>query len=591
MNTHLINACLTLFNAVPTSVEVEEKEGYFHKDYGLFVSPSACYAKDAILQWASTNLITNTQLNSTLHKSWNKVENAPIEQLFTEQLLHYFSTYGMKSLGLTPFNWTPPEELEIPDEKFSVFVVGTLSQQELTQRSLNLLNSVALKQETITLLFDLLDGLGVNWLNVEVANREAQCFIADRTGILPRKPDDLFRYFVYKATDLTLVINNKETWEKIANSGYELPKLSREQKIGLASCYNRHDRLWVLGFKKSSPNNRTVVNQISRFSKKHHKPMTPDVLGNLTGIAISLNELQKVAEKASLFKLIKAANGISQYLSTTSRFYQIRNGKSWCQVKPLSPSVFLVERYHILREAILSKLPKIKIYQPPGIDYAVPTSEKQMCGNFPQGSRISCVNNDLFTLLVGITWSENDLDLSAIGLDGTKVGWNARYRTEELLYSGDITGGEYCAEWLYGKSISQPYLLTANLFSGEPLNPKVSLALSSKEDNFHNYIVTSDELVGSFPLVFSEGTNQCLIGFLTQEDGLACLYLYNVGMGSKRVSEDNESSQILRNNLLYSTQSQLRLSNLFETVNTPEEADVDLSPDKLTKSTILELFQ
>ena len=55
-------------------------------------------------------------LNQTFHKSLGNVINSSIENLFYQQVLHYFTTYGLEQFGL--YNeenvYIPHEKLEVP---------------------------------------------------------------------------------------------------------------------------------------------------------------------------------------------------------------------------------------------------------------------------------------------------------------------------------------------------------------------------------------------------------------------------------------------------------------------------------------------
>lgn len=44
--------------------------------------------------------LTPEKLNSSFHKSWEKIRDASDEQLLIEQLIHYFTTYGLENMGL-----------------------------------------------------------------------------------------------------------------------------------------------------------------------------------------------------------------------------------------------------------------------------------------------------------------------------------------------------------------------------------------------------------------------------------------------------------------------------------------------------------
>ena len=55
--------------------------------------------------------LDNETWSGTLHKSWDKVENVSDEQLIFEQVIHYFSTYGMEFLGLPAMPVIPHEDI------------------------------------------------------------------------------------------------------------------------------------------------------------------------------------------------------------------------------------------------------------------------------------------------------------------------------------------------------------------------------------------------------------------------------------------------------------------------------------------------
>ena len=83
--------------------------------YGLLVPKSAPEEvfKEAVKLYGKDG----EKWNQTFHKSWEKVEKAPIEQLVLEQIVHYITTYGFEELGIYDKNsvYIPKEKLEIPE--------------------------------------------------------------------------------------------------------------------------------------------------------------------------------------------------------------------------------------------------------------------------------------------------------------------------------------------------------------------------------------------------------------------------------------------------------------------------------------------
>ena len=94
--------------------------------HGLLFVDDACNVLDTIDEHLfdlaiDTLGLDNEIWSNTFHKSWDKVENAPIEQLVFEQLVHYFSTYGMEYLGLTAMPVIPCEDIIFRQGSFTKY--------------------------------------------------------------------------------------------------------------------------------------------------------------------------------------------------------------------------------------------------------------------------------------------------------------------------------------------------------------------------------------------------------------------------------------------------------------------------------------
>lgn len=585
-------ATLRLFNCVPAS----NGSGYeFLPEYGVVIAPTAVHKSSEIKVWLNEELLSGHQLNSSFHKSWEKVANAPDFQLRLEQLVHYLSTYGMDFLGVysDEYIYIPEEVLNLP-EKVGMKVIYGVPDQELVTRCLELLaQGVALKQETIQDILGVLDVCGYQFTGQEIINnREAQVLITDKTGVLPSDPDALFRYLYYKVTcGETLVIKNQKIFELIEHGCVNLPHLTEKQMIGLAGSFNRRKPLWM-SMKRASQDNIPVINKISKLSKIYHRPLKPNVLLSLTSEEFTDEEVQQAASQANIFQIIRAVNALRLYqCDQTNRYYRIRNGKGWARTKESNLTEDSLVGYElVLLENLQSRLKDVSIYCPPHVSYALPTSEKQFVGNIPRGTRFSMSSSEEF-LLFGIYWegSRVDLDLRADSVNAS-VGWNSSYRDTNrgLMYSGDVTSSPYGAtEWMYCKEIDSPYLIKVNGYQmGDEQPYKILLGRGS--DISKNYVIDPSKVILEAPAVMDQ--REVLMGIVEPSKTGVDYYLVAQGSGSARIGGYGERSQIIQTNLVHSFQSMLRLDD-FMTFASLEDADVNLDPKALNKDSILGLFQ
>jgi hypothetical protein len=603
-----ISPSLSLFGVV---LESNDPSGStFLENHGVLIAPNASDSVSTIKRWLNTESLDGKQLNSSFHKSWQKVTQASMAQLVTEQIFHYFTTYGLEALGIynDSLIYIPSEVLELPD-KLPIKVIYGVSRQELLDRSFKLLASgVALKQETITLLFELFDELGYVFTgNEAIANREAQLYAIDRSGKFPSDAMTVFRYFVFKATEQTLLIKNKDLIEKIKSSKYELPSLTSAQLTALAEHFNRLKPLW-LAFKASSPNNASIVNKVAKLSKTAHKPLPVNVMSNVS--LFGFDRVKAAASKANIFQLVRAYNSLSIKLrGSNDHFYLVRNGKGFAKKgdQVIHETEYGIEseqasklKAHssILYEEILNRFTDKKIYVPENVDYAIPSSEKQFTGFVPYNTKIRIPATQEFGL-IGIYWQGNvDLDLRADAIDDS-IGWNANYRSgsndsksfKGVAHSGDVVRAPNGAtEYLYYNEIQSPYTIKNNLFSGE-IGQAFKLIIGSGSNISKSYVIDPAKVLFTAPMTMIQ--KEMTIGVLVPSEQSASFYLLSSGSGNLRVGRDNTVTQIARQAMLDKAMYSLRLSNLIKPEQmalTPEKADIDLSGDQLTKDSFFELF-
>ena len=602
---------LKLFGVAP-SVETNTPQTVYLDDYHtVLVNGSAHWLKEIEL-FLSTDL-TNQQLNETLFESWGKIKESSDLQLLVTTVMHYFSTYGLRELGIgedDPFyNFKPEKNLNFPDYEYTVRVINTKPKEELITRCLDLLSKdLPLTQETIELVLTLLDRLNYQFTGVEVVkNKEAAVLLADQGKIYPKTEDGLFRYFFYKATGNTLVINNKKTVSAITDSKYKLPVLKENELRVLASGFNRRKRLW-LAIKQANPENRSVVNRISKLSKKHHVPKKKHILESITSDEQTpIYMINEALQEASSRQLIKIANVCGTYINTDSRCYAIRNGKVWATTKAHSE----VERLKLIRIlAILHlqhKLGGVKIYQPDNVDYVLPTSENQMSGMVPRGTVFTVPKEESNVALFGVHWFNNvttkdneihdvtyvDLDLSVSKL-GETYSWYTSYRNDSntIVYSGDVTDAPLplgAAEWFYTSDLDkETYLLSVSEYAGQGNSKFKLLAAKSNAKTIEiNHMVQDGD-------IYFQVDSECIqsnmsLGLISDNDTHFKFMLINQGSGEMPILRHRGQAEIIRSYYITQMDQQLRISDVA-TLVPKEECDIDLSLENLGKDTFFSLF-
>jgi hypothetical protein len=232
------------------------------------------------------------------------------------------------------------------------------------------------------------------------------------------------------------------------------------------------------------------------------------------------------------------------------------------------------------------------------VHYALPATEKQFTGFLPTGSYIA-VSDDLIT---GIHWENTnkrvDLDLSVIGESG-KIGWDASYRTEDrkVLFSGDVTDAPPplgASELFYMKKGQQEArVLVVNYFNfsrGDQVECRLLVAQEKPEDFGKNYMVDVSKMIASAQINITQ--KQTILGLVAENR----LYFSTVSIGNSITSTRNAHSKHARHYLFNSLTNTidfrevLRLAGAQVVDSMPVNDYIDLSPQALDKTTILDLI-
>lgn len=563
---------------------------------GLVIQFSASHRKAEIAGWWYNRTLSGEDLNRTFHKSWKKVIESSRLELAVEQLRHYLSTYGTNFEGET---YIPDEVLDVPGASLAFMVVKGIPQEEIISRCLDLLGSgVALKEDTIDSILNILSHYGHTFKDLrQVKNKEARVRLIDEQGLAPESAEEALRFVVYKATGSSVVIKNREACEAIRVSRYNPEAVFKATGLEeMSTIFNRYKPIF-LSFKNKC---QKTINKISSLSKIHHQPLVENPLNTATSKKINPRKEQHWLENATVFALFKALNACYTRMNGQTNFiYQVRNGKSFS--KELQPARYTVCEYNF--KVVLDHLKERlrgedkKVYIPDNVLYSLPTSEKQFVGDVPTGTRFLLKQS-----CVGVYWKNSygaqDIDLSGTSLHGGRIGWNAAYNHKgSVTYSGDITDApDGAVEYLRSHgSLDGPVLVGTNIYSGaEDCRYDIVVGEGSKASL--DYMMDPNKVEALIPTNSIQRQNYLGVIANTTQDVSPYkeeFILMNIGSGSLRVR--GEGGDVARRAVVERYQKAISLNTLlsavgYTLVRDQEEADINLSIDKLEKDSLLKLF-
>lgn len=564
--------------------------------------------------------LSGEQANATFHKSWEKVRSAKIEQLVLEQALHYITTYGFASAGIYDPStvYIPHEKLELPalTEDIPLTYIRGLTADEVLTEIIKLGSGIALQEQSLD---DILSIVKANKFEpdflAQIENHELMARLCDFYGVTPEEPVAFLRYVVFKLTDSSLLIKNDELINSIKElkpkSQRLLDKLIAKAPEDLASVFYRFKPIFLA--LKSLSKNKGFFNRLRKAAVKLHKPLPTDYMNSVTEqlkrCTLDHEELRQRLQSTKVFRKVRLAYALHFRLNAgESIVYPVRNGRGWAT--DFSWPKELLEPTATALDIVLSSLvgdiaPNVRgksCYIPDYINYAVPSSEKLFAGPYPVGSYVTTPGDTVF----GIHWFNAkdrsiDLDLSLLSAEG-KVGWDAQYRNEEALFSGDITDAPRprgATELFYAKNGIAPNLVMCNYFNFSPAHPvetKIIVAKEAPKKLKSNYMVDPNKIVAKADVAISR--TQSILGLVLTVKGETRFYFGNVGVGCGITADDQPHTQHARDYLTDRFTNCLDLKSLLVSADAvvaderPTEGDyIDLSPECLDKSSILSLFQ
>lgn len=569
--------------------------------------------------------LTAEQMNSSFHKSWKKIKEASMEQLFFEQITHYFTTYGFESLGIYDKDsvYIPNERLDLPNlkEGITLVVIKGYTKGELKEKLLSLLQSgIALSEDTIKDIVDIAVYVGIEEKDIDhTRNKEVKIELYDHFGLVPENPIEFLRYVVYTATDKTLLIKNKATIEAIKsrkNPGVLQLFVRYKKRFGLeklAQIFNRFKPIF-LAF-RTNARMRSITNRINKLAKKHHKPMQEDYLNTVTakikrGDKIEERRLKEELGKANIFRKIRLAYALKfRTRDVDSIIYRVRNGKGYATEFSFDRKNIAKKIFDVVAESIIDDLKANvkgkKIYIPENIIYALPATEKQFTGDFPSGTCIIIPKD----AVVGIHWENAghnrvDLDLSMVNAN-RKMGWDSLYRSEDgkILFSGDVTDApapKGASELFYVKRQEKDaHVLFVNYYN-QKHDSKIAVPIeiiTAKEEVKNlsrNYVVNPNNVIAIAKTKINQ--KQKILGLLVTTTDECRIYFAETHIGNSITSPTSETSENSRKFLFDFYGNTISLNEMLvkaggKIVRNKDDCDIDLSPQSLEKDKIISLIR
>ena len=642
----LIEATLTLFKGVPGFSDTQNSKiiSQLHNDnnimHGFYITPKAYKHCPQIAEPENLELIERicgydlAELNRGFYKSFGSVKYKKPTKLLADQILHYFSTYGLEALGLGGVNavYIPNDVLELPEDAkpIKVTVIKYMSRDEIKQRTLKLMMSgMALSEDTLEQIIFIVQELKMkSMIKVdEVPNKEFRIRLCELLNLLPLNPIEFLRYMVYKKTGLTLLIKSNETILSTRDSGAKVESYFNEYISNggglskLAEVFHRYKSLW-LAFKTESSNMASIINKMRKLADKYHKPTTPKILDTITSSKeIDMAEFTRELEKVTIFKKISLANSILFRCAVPeSVAYFIRNGRVFADEYhgdfQLNEQVLEVLMSSIV-EDIRPQVEGKTIYIPDNLTYTIPTSEKLFWGAIPYGSSYTLPGKNVvlavhwFNLEYDDGYEERvDLDLHYQSAEHD-VGWNTHLigdniinaKSDKIIFSGDMTDapisqGGATEAFFIGESITDDLaLINLNNFTANKWSVWFKFVIDDvKQDRINrHYLINSHTMSFCLPNEI-EGTEKFLGLLQSDEEGNKKFYFTSASMGNRIISKYDKSADNMLKALMTSFKSCLKLKDVLQRAGAvfekaeDAEWDINLDPQSLTKDTIMNLL-
>lgn len=560
------------------------------------------------------------QLNAAFHKSFAKVRDASIHQLYIEQIAHYLTTYTPVRFH-SDHVYIPNERLDAPelDGDVRLTVIRGMTKAELKEALAALLASgIALSDQTVADALELAKFIGFTLDDIAlVRNYEVQVGLYDQLGRVPASPQGFMRFLIYKATGKPLVIKNPATIAAIKerdNSDLVHYFNMYDTYVGLeslAEVFYRYKPLF-LAF-RTNVSLKKYVNRIRRLAVDNHVPMPEDYLNSVTARAkngtLGQTKYAQALGNANTFRKVRLAYALKfRTTEPESIMYRIRNGKSFAKefsVETGEQLAYVTALYDVLSSIVSDLRPKVEgktVYVPEGLSYALPATEKQFTGNIPSGSCVTVADD----MVVGIHWmnvgGHTDLDLSVVNADG-KLGWDGGYRNggRTLLFSGDLTDAPApngAAELFHvGAAARGSWLVNLNNYDSAANEVPFKLFIGREEARNVNsdYVVDPNKVIAQAASTITVDSPHKTLGLIVADDTSSRFYFTESSLQSGISTRNTEVTEQARKFLVSNFTDPILLKDVLRAagavfVDKPEDAEIDLSLEAVDKSTLISLL-
>lgn len=545
----------------------------------------------AINQYYSNKKLDSNSLNLTLFTA-DELKDVSLMNKVYKQLLHYISG---GDFGTQTF--------EVSGKKVTFDLVQIVTKEELFEAiKSDLYTSKPLSEDKIKGIVELINDFGFEIDFKQVKNNEFKSLFLVNSNdyIFGVSGDDVMRAIVKIATDSTLLIKSKSVIDSLVLNSYkkEILSLLSRYVTELSQVFNRHKRL-ILALKTEE--NKAVINRIGKLSKSNHIPIKQSLNKVFMSKYLKMDENSIVSNLPSDLKKLTVVDKMKLInLSDISlsgmkdRVFIIRNGKAHIQEDGNNVSQLRVTyiRSQLMKSLAddLSFLKDKNIKYPENIDYGFPISEKKSAGHIPFGTVINATGKNDY-LVAGMywrnSWGSHDLDLSSIGIDGSRTGWGqiSSY-AKGVLFSGDITNAPNGAIEYLANNGESPVVLINNIFSGN-FGTKFKIVIGEQDSissrGSNKYV---ENVLAEIDCSFKSQCKHMTLGALWQDK----FVIYPLSLGNQSVSTKKDKAI-----LPYMLVEYTRLKEVLElsgaTLNDDSrDFDIDLSIENVTFDKLIKVI-
>lgn len=594
---NLLRFCMEFFHIIPSSffipgwttkngkTLIEHGVAIFSETGSLLLTPSDIIFKVCKQYYT----VSSPKWQKTMFPNWKFVSDSDAIALVSEQLLHYFSTYGLEGIGFEAMPYVPTKEAfadcEIQPGFKSYTIFQIVSDEEaLSKVEEYLCKVVSPKNEWVKTMIQYLSLLETEPKNLN--SFELKIARYDQLGIVPQNGQDWMRYVLYKATGNPLMVKDRKTFNAIKDMGnlqkpgyyyYYLCKIPEKE---LAKVFFRYKPFFMA--MRADHFARPIINRVRKLAEKNHITIPQCTVQNVSNLISNgdITVAYNVIRDGTARQKIKLFNFFNQELNAYvkdadtgafDRTYNIRNGKTFIRTdvgmtdeKKVLYTEFKNLTFHLIQKQFKDKFKGKTFMLPSYLNYAIPVSEKQFVGNIPWGSFFSIPEKDVMNVAIywenqkvnGKTTTRTDLDLHMQSLTQS-YGWNSSYRSEDrsILYSGDMTDATDGAveAYRFNSKTDEIFMLTANNYTHIPNAPFQLFISDTKEEKSNTWHTTPmvDVSTAMFPPINMEfeDENSLILGLIYDH----AFYFFNGKLG-----ESNVPKRDLYRNYINSIQHKMR---------------------------------